>query len=113
MKSTKKIKLGQLFQNVEINTQTGNYVPVASDVLKLVEMNSPTPVTVTINPNVFKAEDQLLVSQYGAGEVSFVAGSGMTILSDTNKLKISARYTFGTLIFRSATVVYLSGALKA
>ncbi len=110
MKSTKKIKIDQIVQTVAINTRTSSYVAQASDVLKLIEMNVATPNTITINANVFQANEQLLASQYGAGETSFVAGPGMTILN--SKLKFFERYSVVTLIFRSPTEAYLTGNLK-
>jgi hypothetical protein len=52
-----------------------------------------------------------LISQYGAGQTSFVAGAGMTLRSDGGKLKIGTQFSLATLIFISATEAYLTGNL--
>jgi len=74
-------------------------------------MNLATANTLTINTGLFSAGNQVLISQYGAGQTSFVAGAGMTLRSDGGKLKIGTQFSLATLIFISATEAYLTGNL--
>ena len=97
--------------NVTLERKTSNYTLVASDNTKLIEMNVATANTLTINTGLFSAGNQVLISQYGAGQTSFVAGAGMTLRSDGGKLKIGTQYSLATLIFISATEAYLTGNL--
>ena len=97
--------------NVTLERKTSSYTLVASDNTKLIEMNVATANTLTINTGLFSAGNQVLISQYGAGQTSFVAGAGMTLRSDGGKLKIGTQYSLATLIFISATEAYLTGNL--
>jgi hypothetical protein len=97
--------------NVTLDRKTSNYTLVAGDNGKVIEMNVATANTITINTGLFIAGNQVLVSQYGAGQTSFVAGAGMTLRSDGGKLKIGTQFSLATLIFISATEAYLTGNL--
>jgi hypothetical protein len=97
--------------NVTLDRKTASYTLVAGDNSKLIEMNVATANTLTINTGLFSAGNQVLISQYGAGQTSFVAGAGMTLRSDGGKLKIGTQYSLATLIFISATEAYLTGNL--
>ena len=97
--------------NVTLDRKTASYTLVAGDNTKLIEMNVATANTLTINTGLFSAGNQVLISQYGAGQTSFVAGAGMTLRSDGGKLKIGTQYSLATLIFISATEAYLTGNL--
>jgi hypothetical protein len=100
-------------KNITLNRKTASYVLVATDNNKLIEMDVAGANTVTINDSLFTAGNQILVSQYGIGETSFVAGAGVTIRSDSGKLKMSSQYSLATIIAISSTEFYLSGNLKA
>lgn len=100
-------------KNLTLNRQTASYTLVASDNGKLVEMNVATANNVTINNSLFSAGNQILVAQYGAGQVSFVAGSGVTIRSASGKLKLTGQYSMATIVAISATEFYLAGDLTA
>ena len=97
--------------NVTLDRKTASYTLIAGDNGKLIEMNVATANTITINTGLFIAGNQILISQYGAGQTSFVAGAGMTLRSDGGKLKIGTQFSLATLIFISATEAYLTGNL--
>jgi len=97
--------------NVTLDRKTASYTLVAGDNGKLIEMNVASANTLTINTGLFSAGNQVLISQYGAGQTSFVAGAGMTLRSDGGKLKIGTQFSLATLIFISATEAYLTGNL--
>ena len=98
---------------ITTNTQTASYTLVAGDADKIVEMNVGTANNVTVPSATFSAGQQIIVTQYGAGQTSFVAGSGMTIRSNGGKLKLNAQYTGATLVFRSASECYLWGDITS
>ena len=100
-------------KTLTIERKTASYVGVAADNNKLIEMNVATACTYTINNSVFSAGDQVLVSQYGAGQVTFVAGAGVTSRSASGKLKLTGQYSMATLVFLSASEFYIAGDLTA
>jgi hypothetical protein len=100
-------------KNLTLDRKTASYTLVAGDNNKLIEMNVATANNVTINNSVFTAGNQILVSQYGAGQVTFVAGSGVTLRSPSGKLKLTGQYSLATIIAISASEFYISGDLTA
>jgi hypothetical protein len=104
---------GYATKNLTLDRKTASYTLVAGDNNKLIEMNVATANNVTINNSVFTAGNQILVSQYGAGQVTFVAGSGVTLRSPSGKLKLTGKYSLATIIAISATEFYISGDLTA
>jgi RNA 3'-terminal phosphate cyclase len=93
--------------------QTASYTLVLGDADKLVEMNVGTANNLTVPASVFSAGTQILLAQYGAGQTTIVAGSGMTIRSNGGKLKLNVQYSGATLIFLSGTEAYLFGDIVA
>jgi hypothetical protein len=94
---------------VTANRQTASYTLVLSDADKLVEMNVGSANNLTVPASTFSAGTQILLAQYGAGQTTVVAGSGMTIRSNGAKLKLNAQYSGATLVFISGTEAYLFG----
>jgi len=97
---------------ITANRQTASYTLVSGDANKLVEMNVASANNLTVPASVFSAGQQLLLSQYGAGQTTIVAGAGMTIRSNGAKLKLSAQYSGATLVFISASEAYLFGDIS-
>jgi hypothetical protein len=65
------------------NAQTGTtYTLVSGDLNKLVTASNASAITVTVPPSVYSANDVINVQQIGAGKVTFVQGSGVTITSN-------------------------------
>ena len=98
---------------VVTNRQTASYTLVLSDADKLVEMNVGSANNLTVPASVFSAGQQILLAQYGAGQTTVVAGSGMTIRSNGGKLKLNVQYSGATLIFLSSSEAYLFGDIVA
>jgi hypothetical protein len=94
---------------ITTNRQTASYTLVLSDADKLVEMNVGSANNLTVPASTFSAGTQILLAQYGAGQTTVVAGSGMTIRSNGAKLKLNAQYSGATLVFISGTEAYLFG----
>lgn len=79
---------------ITTNRQTASYTLVLSDADKLVEMNvgSANNLTVPLNSSVaFQTGTQILLVQYGAGQTTVVATSGVTIRSNGGKLKLNVQ----------------------
>jgi hypothetical protein len=91
------------------NRQTASYTLVVGDKDKLVEMNVASANNLTVPASIFADGDQILLAQYGAGQTTVVAGSGMTIRSNGGKLKLNVQYSGASLVFVSATECYLFG----
>ena len=94
------------------NRQTASYTLVLSDADKLVEMNnaSANNLTIPLNSSVaFATGTQILLAQYGAGQTTIVATSGVTVRSNGAKLKLNVQYSGATLIKIDTNEWYLFG----
>jgi hypothetical protein len=101
---------------VVTNRQTASYTLVLSDADKLVEMNvgSANNLTIPLNSSVaFPTGTQILLAQYGAGQTTIVATSGVTIRSNGGKLKLNVQYSGATLIKIGTDEWYLFGDIVA
>jgi hypothetical protein len=96
--------------DLTLSRKTDSYTLVAADNGQVVEMNKATANTLTVPSGVFTAGQQVLITQYGAGQTT-IAGSGVTLRSDGGKLKINAQYSMATILFISPTEAYVSGNL--
>jgi hypothetical protein len=91
-------------QLISVNTQTDSYTLVLGDAGGLVESNKGTANDVTVPPNssvAFPLKTRIDLVQYGAGQATVVAGSGVTIRS-RNGLKLSGQYA-GASLYKRAT----------
>ena len=86
------------------NVVTGAYTLVASDLGKLVEVNSAGAVTVTIPTDsvAFTEGDRIDILQSGAGQVTLSPDAGVTLNSDTGKRKLLSQWAACTVIKRGA-----------
>jgi hypothetical protein len=98
------------------NRQTASYTLVLGDADKLVEVNnaSANNLTVPLNSSVaFATGTQILLAQYGAGQTTIVATSGVTIRSNGAKLKLNAQYSGATLVKIGENEWYLFGDIAS
>ena len=94
------------------NRQTASYTLVLADADKLVEMNVATAnnLTVPLNSSVaFAIGTKIDVAQYGAGQTTVVATSGVTVRSAGGALKIVGQYSAATLVKIGTDEWYLIG----
>ena len=95
------------------NAQTGTtYTLVAGDVNKLVTASNASAITVTVPPSVYSANDVINVQQIGAGQVTFAAGSGVTITSTgatTAAPKLRAQYSSASVICSASNTFTIVG----
>lgn len=100
---------------VTFNTYTGTHIAALADVGPdlIVEMNVAGANNFTVPPEsdiAWNIGDQINVVQMGAGQTSFLAGSGVTIRY-TPGLKLRDQYSAATLVYRGSDVWYLYGDL--
>jgi hypothetical protein len=98
------------------NRQTASYTLVLGDADKLVEINnaSANNLTVPLNSSVaFSTGTQILLAQYGAGQTTIVATSGVTVRSNGAKLKLNAQYSGATLVKIAENEWYLFGDIAS
>jgi hypothetical protein len=106
--------LGFAVSTITTNRQTASYTLVLSDANKLVEMNVATANTLTVPTNAsvaFPIGTQILISQYGAGACTVTAASGVTLRSESAKLKTNGQYSGATLVKIATDEWYVFGNL--
>lgn len=98
-----------------INTQVDSYTLVTTDLNKVVTMNKATAVNLTVPPDSagFLARSQVVVVQLGAGQVTFVPGSGVTLHSYDGNLKLAGQYAGATLVNVATDTWVIMGNLTA
>jgi hypothetical protein len=96
-----------------INAQTGTtYTLVAGDLNDLVTLNNASPITLTVPPSVYSANDVINIAQIGAGQVTFAQGAGVTINSTgatATAPKCRARYSAASVICTASNTFLVVG----
>jgi hypothetical protein len=102
--------------DLAINAQTGTtYTFVLADDCKLVTASNASAQTYTIPPAAsvaYNTGSQLNIVQKGAGQVTFAAGSGVTIRSTGATAaapKLRAQYSSATAIYEGSDVWFVVG----
>ena len=103
-------------QSVE-NAQTGTtYTLVLTDAGKMVTMTNASANTLTVPPNssvAFPTNTRIDIIQYGAGQTTIAAGSGVTIYSSGAKLKLTGQYSGASLWKKASDTWVLVGDISA
>lgn len=92
--------LSAVRETVELNAQTVDYELVLGDAGKKVRMNHASDRTITVPPNstvAFAVGTVIELHRAGAGAVTVVEGSGVTINSVGDALDIAAQHTGASL----------------
>jgi hypothetical protein len=88
------------------NAQAGTtYTLALTDLGKLVELNNAASITLTIPTNAsvsFAVGDRIDLLQTGAGQVTIAGAAGVTVNSESSKLKLAGQWAAATLIKRAA-----------
>lgn len=85
------------------------YTLVAGDIGKLLTVSASTSASVTVPPSAsvtWATGRNVAIAQLGAGQVTIVPGSGVTIRSDGSKRKINAQYS-GVQLYKINTDEWL------
>ncbi len=94
-----------------VSDKTANYSIVAGDAYSLIRSTS-TAITITID-NVLTIGQRIDFAQYGSGQVTFAAGSGVTLNSADGNLKTAKQYAGATVECVASGVYWLVGNLGA
>lgn len=103
---------GVLKETVTTNRQIASYTLALADRGKLVEMNVATAnnLTVPLNSSIaFPIGTKIDLAQYGAGQTTVVATSGVTVRSAGGALKLTSQYSGATLVKIATDEWYLFG----
>ena len=95
-------------------THTSQHTLVLSDANKVVELNfaGGNNLIVPTNASVaFPSGTIITLSQYGAGQVTIIGDTGVTLRSSGGKNKTAAQYSVATLYKRDTNEWYLYGDL--
>jgi hypothetical protein len=100
-----------------INTVTNTtYSLTLTDAGKVVQLNNSNPMTLTVPADSsvnFEVGQEIVLTQYGSGQVTVAAAVGVTIRSLSGNLKISGQYGEARLIKLASDEWLLSGNLTA
>lgn len=105
---------GKAAAAMTINTQTDSYTLVLGDATKYIRMNKATAVNLTVPANssvAFLVGTQIPFRQVGAGQVTVVAGGGVTI-NTAETLKLRTQGSTGSLIKVATDEWDLAGDLE-
>jgi len=94
-----------------ISDKTANYSIVAADSGKLIRSTNAA-ITITID-NVLTVGQRVDFAQYGTGQVTFAAGSGVTLNSADGNLKTAKQYAGVSVECVASGVYWLVGNLGA
>ena len=83
--------------------KTAGYVLVAADAGTVVQMNSASATTITVNQSLFAAGDTVQIQNVGSGVCTVTAGSATVSTSATLALK---QYDAGTLYFNTTSAAF-------
>jgi hypothetical protein len=92
-----------------ISDKTANYTIVAGDAGSLIRSTS-SAITITI-ADVLAVGERVDFAQFGTGQVTFAAGSGVTLNSKSSKVKTAAQYSGATVEKVASGVYWLVGDL--
>ncbi|HEY0056269.1 MAG TPA: hypothetical protein VGB63_13010 [Pedobacter sp.] len=102
----------------DLGTGKSNKLTVLADItanypLTIADKDTSRYVTgafnITVPSAVFGAGDELVLWQDGTSQFTIVAGTGMTLRSESSYVKSSGQFTPVTLLFKSPSICYLSG----
>lgn len=104
-------------QRLTLNAQTGTtYSLVAGDATyKLVTASNAAAITLTVPPSLFAIGDTINIQQIGAGQVTFAAGSGVTITSTgatSAAPNLRAQFSAATVVCTAANTFTIVGDLS-
>jgi hypothetical protein len=99
-------------QIVTTQSKSAAYSTVATDANTTIRLTGATGRTFTIDNNL-TAGQRIDFIQDGSGQITFAAGSGVTLNSVDAKLKTNKQYSGATVICYGSGVYYLVGDLAA
>ena len=98
--------------NLTLNSKTGSYTLLLSDVNKLVTVNSASAATITVPNGVFSVGNQINVAALGDGLVT-IDSDGTTVLQATPGTVLRTKYSSATIICIATNTFLIVGDLSA
>lgn len=95
-----------------VSDKSTNYTIVSGDKNTFIRSTSATAVTMTI-ANVLAVGESVTFVQYGAGQITFAAGSGVTLTSYNTLLKTAGQYATVSVVCVTSGLYTLAGNLVA
>ena len=92
--------------------KSANYSIVAADLGTTIR-STGSAITITIDNVLTQQGDRIDFIQAGAGQITFAAGSGVTLSSADSNLKTAKQYSAASVVFGGSGVYYLIGNLGA
>lgn len=92
--------------------KSANYSVVAADRGTTIR-STGSAITITVDNVLTTQGDRIDFIQAGSGQVTFAAGSGVTLSSADGNLKTAKQYAAASVIFGGSGVYYLVGNLGA
>jgi hypothetical protein len=90
--------------------KSANYSVVAADLGTTIR-STGSAITITIDNVLTQQGDRIDFIQAGAGQITFAAGTGVTLSSADSKLKTAKQFAGASVIFGGSGVYYLIGNL--
>jgi hypothetical protein len=90
--------------------KSANYSIVAADLGTTIR-STGTAITITIDNVLTQQGDRIDFIQAGAGQITFAAGSGVTLSSRNSLLKTGGQFAGASVVFGGSGVYYLIGNL--
>lgn len=109
--SSTTISIPQSQVTTSVSDKSANYSIVSGDKNTFIR-STGSAITITID-NVLSAGEQIQFIQAGTGQITFVAGSGVTLSSADSLLKTAKQYAGVSVVCAAAGVYYLIGNLGA
>lgn len=100
-----------LLSTGSVSNKTANYTTAATDAGNTIN-STGSAITVTIS-NTLSAGQRIDFVQTGSGQITFAAGSGVTLNSKGSKLKTAGQYSGATVICLASGSYLLVGDLGA
>lgn len=94
-----------------VSDKSANYSIVSGDANEFIR-STGSAITITID-NVLSVGQSVQFIQAGSGQITFAAGSGVTLSSADGNLKTAKQYAGATVVCGASGVYYLIGNLGA
>ena len=93
-----------------ISSVSTSYTLAATDNAEVIQTTAASAITITI-PAGLPTGFNCMVLQYGAGQVTFAAGSGVTVINRNSYTKTLGQYSIATVLHLGSNIVVISGEL--
>jgi hypothetical protein len=100
-----------LLSTGSVSNKTANYTTASTDAGNTIN-STGSAITITVNNNL-TAGQRIDFVQTGSGQITFAAGSGVTLVSKGSKLKTAGQYSGATVVCLASGSYILIGDLGA